>query len=223
MINDWLTLANSTNHLSGGFARIDRGKQGFYEEYATGADYKGTGEYAGNSYDGLVTRVKSEGWDFEYNKYDLGPHFTFSDEEITLDDEKKAIKAEFVKLPYDHNQSRLTYDSKKGVYVYSDYGQKYEDALYSDGRGLEFKNVIIQGCSFFEYGDGYMCYNAIGSSQKGYYLTNGMAIPIKWEKANYDQLTKFYKLDTDEEITLNTGKTYITICPDDVWSNLVIE
>ena len=68
-----------------------------------------------------------------------------------------------------------------------------------------------------------MCYNAIGSSQKGYYLTNGKAIPISWEKPTYDVLTKFYKLDTKEEITLNTGKTYITLCPDDVWSDLVIE
>ena len=223
MINDWLALPNSTNHLSGGFARIDRGKQGFYEEYATGADYKGSGEYAGNTYKGLVSRIQGEGWDMEYNKYDLGPHFQFSDEEFTLDDEPKAKKAELVKLPYLHNQTRLTYDEKKGVYVYSEYGQKYEDAAKEDKPALEFKNVIIQGCSFFEYGDGYMCYNAIGSSQKGYYLTNGKAIPISWEKPTYDVLTKFYKLDTKEEITLNTGKTYITLCPDDVWSDLVIE
>ena len=135
----------------------------------------------------------------------------------------KAKKAEVVKLPYLHNQSRLTYDEKKGVYVYSEYGQKYEDAAKEDKPALEFKNVIIQGCTFFEYGDGYMCYNAIGSSQKGYYLTNGKAIPISWEKPTYDVLTKFYKLDTKEEITLNTGKTYITLCPDDVWSDLVIE
>jgi len=225
-IKDWLAnpkFPNSYDHLSGGFARIDRGKGGTYEEYATMDDYKGVGEYAGNSYDGLATRIKKAKFDEEYNEYYMGKHFTFSDDEISLKDIKDAEKAEKVELPYDHNKTKLTYNSDTETYDYSEYGEKYVDGLYDDGRGLTFKNVIIQVADFVQFDEnGYMCFYAIGSGT-GYFLTDGYAIPIKWEKPDQDELTKFYRADNGEEITLNTGKTYITICPLDVSKKIVIK
>ena len=225
-INQWLAnpdYPNAYDHLSGGFARIDRGKGGTYEEYITKDDYKGQGEYSGKSYDGLATRIKKAKFDTEYNKYYKGQHFTFSDSELSLESSADAQKAEKIELPYPHNSTMLTYNKDTQTYDYSEYGQEYVDGAYDDGRGMSFKNVIIQNADFVQFDDnGYMCYYAIGTGS-GYYCTDGYAIPIKWEKADQPTLTKFYRKDNGEEITLNTGKTYITICPLDSANKIVIK
>ena len=225
-IKDWLAnskFPNSYDHLSGGFARIDRGKGGTYEEYATKDDYKGVGEYAGNSYDGLATRIEKAKFDTEYNKYYMGKHFIFSDTELSLEKETDAKKCEKIELPYPHNSTMLTYNKDTQTYDYSEYGKEYVDAAYDDGRGMSFKNVIIYTADFVQFDEnGYMCFYAIGSG-KGYYCTDGYCIPIKWEKKDQPELTKFYRADNGEEITLNTGKTYITICPTDSENNIVIK
>ena len=231
-IKDWLAnpkFPNSYDHLSGGFARIDRGKGGTYEEYATKDDYDGVGEYSGKSYDGLATRIKAAKFDEEYNKYYMGKHFNFSDDELSLAGESGAEKAQKIELPYPHNSTMLTYNESTQTYDYSEYGQKYVDAAYDDGRGMSFKNVIIQIADFVQFDEnGYMCFYAIADKggancTDGYYCTDGYCIPIKWEKKTQDQLTKFYRKDNGEEITLNTGKTYITICPSDSAKNIVIK
>ena len=69
---------------------------------------------------------------------------------------------------------------------------------------------------------GYLIYNILGSGD-GYYLTNGEAIPIMWLKDGETNITQFKNKATGEDIVLNTGKTYITIVPEDSWSKLVIE
>ena len=221
-INMWFNKSDYPNsdHISGGFARIDRGKAGTYEEYVTIEDYKGEGEYAGKTYDGLITRIAKAKCGEEYNKYYQGPHFLFSDTTITLDDGKTAEKIEF---PYDHNSSTLTYNKTTKTYDYSEYHQEYVDAAYDDGRGLSFKNVIIQIADFAEFDShGYFCFYGIGSGE-GYFCTEGKYIPVKWEKTHQTNPTKFWRKDTGEEIVLNTGKTYITICPSDVSSKIVFE
>ena len=58
--------------------------------------------------------------------------------------------------------------------------------------------------------------------QEGYYITNGKAIPITWTKTSDTERTVYRDLNGDE-ITINTGKTYIGFVADDVWSELVVE
>jgi len=222
-INQWFENPNSTNHLSGGFARIDQGKASYYEEYATNEHYTGTGEFAGNSYKSVKERIEDAGYDLEYNKYYMGEHFKFAEKEIDLKDDKNAVSAKVIKPNFDHNKSTLTYDEKTGLYVYSEYDNEYVDALTNES--LTFKNLIIYATSFFEHDEhGYMTYAAIGTTQYGWYCTNGYAIPIYWEKPDQDSLTKFYNKATKEEIEINTGKTYIAICPlDDYEATFVIK
>lgn len=227
-INEWLAKPNAKDHLSGGFARIDRGVSGTYEEFVTIDDYKGVGEYAGKSYDGLETRIAKAKFDTEYNQFYKGEHFTFSDTDYSLSDADSPFKCEKIVLPYDHNKSTLTYNKDTKTYDYSEYGEEYVDALYDDGRGMSFKNVIIQIADFVKFDDnGYMCFFGIGKGNYGYYCTNGQAIKIWWEKkedAKYtNNITHFYKVSDNEEIKLNTGKTYITLCPLDVKDDIVIE
>ena len=62
----------------------------------------------------------------------------------------------------------------------------------------------------------------LASGQEGYYITNGKAIPITWTKTSDTERTVYRDLNGDE-ITINTGKTYIGFVADDVWSELVVE
>jgi len=227
-INQWFEYSNANEHLSSGFARIDRGKASFYEEYATSEHYTGVGEYDGKSYKSISERISTAGYSKEYNKYYMGRHFTFSDEKFTLDNEANVIDASKIELPYDHNKSKLIRNEKTGLYEYYEYGDLYIDALYGDeNRTLAFENLIIVCCNYVVYdAEGYMCYYALNdasNNQIGYYVTEGKAIPIKWSKKDMYDLTHFTNASTGEDIVLNTGKTYITYVPQDVWSRLVIE
>lgn len=227
-INEWFAYPNAKEHLSSGFARIDRGKAGFYEEYATNAPYNGVGEYAGNSYKSLAGRIESAGYSKEYNSNYMGKHFTFSDTKVTLDGQADVINVSKVELPYPHNSSKLIRNAETGLYDYYEYGDLYVDALYEgENRTLSFENLIIVCCDFVEYDEhGYMCYFAMNdahNNQVGYFVTEGKAVPIKWSKKDMYNLTEFTNAATGEDIVLNTGKTYITYVPQDVWGKLVIE
>lgn len=220
-INDWLAMKNAKQHLNGGFARIDRGKAGFYEEYITINDYKGVGEYAGNSYKGLETKIKNAGYETEYNEFYLGKHFVFAEKEHANEDYSDAVTAKTVELPFPHNKSTLKYNEKTKTYDYYEYDKLYKDAI--DDAVMSFKNLIIYEAKLEPYeplSDGYMIYNAINSGE-GYFITNGNAIPIQWSKANMEEITVFSK--DGYPIYLNTGKTYIALVPSDSWNDVVMK
>ena len=60
---------------------------------------------------------------------------------------------------------------------------------------------------------------ALCTNGNWYYVTNGKAVPIKWTKESEKGITHFYTLD-GEEITLNKGKTYVGLIPDDYWDEV---
>ncbi len=106
----------------------------------------------------------------------------------------------------------FTYNAEKGIYERYEYGKAQVDNMAAeDDNILTFKNVIIQESA-------YECINQKNDLQeltqvgtgKGYYCTNGKAIPIKWEKTSKKSPTKFYK-ENGEELLLNPGKTWISI------------
>ena len=52
----------------------------------------------------------------------------------------------------------------------------------NDDKQMAFKNLLIQSCGFTQYDEnGYMIFDCIGEGG-GYYVTNGKAIPVTWEK-----------------------------------------
>ena len=214
-INDWIAKPYIDN-FSGTFARISNGKPREFTEYIATGD--------------VEKNFKNHSLSTEYNEYYKGAHFKFADEnnEIVFD-EADSQPATSVKLPFKNNQSYLEYDEETGLYMYGEHGGPHLDAG-NDNKQLAFKNVLIQECTFSQLDEnGYMIFNAISnSSLDGYYLTNGRAIPVTWNKIADDALsgehaiTTFYDSDGNE-ITVNTGKSYIALVPDDDWSNLSIK
>ncbi len=198
------------DHLSGGFARIDNGKSREFTEYVT------TGE--------IEARLEANGIDKEYNSYYMGPHWQFASPSAPVDlSTANGSKAcTLVDLPFPHNGSELSYDEASGTYLYSEYGKPHID-LENDNKQLAFTNVIIQCASHTQYDDnGYMQFNIINTSGDGYYITGGKAIPITWTKTHDAEPTNFYDADGNE-ITLNTGKTYVGLVSTSRWDELILK
>lgn len=198
------------DHFSGGFARVKNGKPREFTEYIMSGD--------------LENKFSASKVDKEYNEYYAGAHYQFAPKANPVDLSKNAdsIDAAKVELPFDHNGSYLTYDDEEGVYKYFEYGDPHLDGATKEQ--LAFKNLLIQKCTFHQYDEnGYMIFNCITNTPtEAYYVTNGKAIPCTWTKASATEPTRYYDADGNE-ITINTGKTYVALVPDDNWDELEIE
>ena len=204
LTNDWI------DNLSGGFARIDNGKPREFTEYVT------TGE--------IADRIAARKYDTEYNEHYEGSHWQFADEKnpIDLGEIYNSKDCTLIDLPFPHNGSELEYDEETSLYLYSEYGRAHIDPE-NDDKQLSFTNVIIQ-CAEMNLLDqnGYMEFKLINESGKGYYITGGKAIPVTWTKDHDTNPTEFYDANGDE-ITLNTGKTYIAIVSSTRWNELLLK
>ncbi|MFI3212032.1 MAG: DUF3048 domain-containing protein [Eubacteriales bacterium] len=199
------------DNFNGGFSRVNNGKATEFTEYIMAGD--------------LETRFENNpSISVEYNEYYQGEHFQFTTESYPIDysEDETALEASAIYLPFEHNGSYLLYDEETQLYQYYGYDQEHLDG--EDDAPLVFKNLLIQKCTFSEYDEnGYMLFNTVGvTGETGYYLTNGKAVPITWSKGDYSDITHYYNSD-EEELTINTGKTYIALVPDDNWQDLVIE
>ena len=207
-INDYLNKGY-TDHFSGTFSRVNNGKATEFTEYCLPGD--------------LDKNFNNTGVSRSYNSHkpDDDTHFNFIEygKEVTLDSDD-SIVATKVNLPHWHNKPWLQFNEETGTYDYYQYQEAHKDG--ADGRILSFKNVILQDCTIHQYDEnGYMIYNCIAEKQPGWYITNGRAIPITWSKFGDQDITRYYDANGNE-ITLNTGKTYITLISSDVWGDVGI-
>lgn len=202
--NPWI------DNLSGGFARIDNGKSREFTEYVT------TGE--------IASRIEASGYDREYNSYYEGPHWQFTDEAnpVDLTSASDSLDCTYVDLPFPHNKSELSYDAASNTYLYSEYGKPHIDPE-NDNKQLAFTNVILQSSVLNQLDEnGYMQFDIMNTSGEGYYITGGKAIPVTWEKGSDCDITRYY--DTNgNEITLNTGKTYVALVSTGRWDEVVLQ
>ena len=203
---DW-----AKDHISGYFSRVDNGKSREFTEYILNGD--------------LESAISKFNISATYNEYaNEGSHFNFAEygTEIKLDEKySRSYTANKITLPFTHNSSQLAFNSETGLYEYYEYGDQYFDQ--ANGEPLTFKNVILQKCSFSQLDEnGYLIYNCINSSELGWYITNGVAKDITWAKNSETGVTKYYD-ENGEELQINTGKTYISLIPDDTWEKVIFE
>ena len=202
-------------HFSGTFSRVNNGKAREFTEYiCTGDLDKNFSNNSGKS-----------AYSTTYNEFaNEGNHFNFIEYGKEVDLTKvydKTYPATKISLPFWHNTSTLVYNDETKEYEYYEYGKRHEDA--EDNEPLSFKNVILQRCTFSQLDEhGYLIYNCIDSGKTGWYITNGVAKAITWVKAGETDVTKYYD-DEGKEIQINTGKTYISLVPDDTWDTLAME
>ncbi len=143
-----------------------------------------------------------------------GNVFDYSVEEIDLSKMDEAIKADSIKIDYSkgHNSSYV-YDKENKNYKMSMSGIAHTDALTKEQYTA--KNIItykVKNRSYDSYGRQKL--DNIGSGD-GYYITNGYAIPISWQKSSRSGKTVYKYKSNGEEIKLNDGNTWVHIQPVD--------
>ena len=207
-IDDYLAK-DYVENFSGTFSRVDNGKAREFTEYILPGD--------------LDKNFDNKGYSKTYNDYYPGPHYQFTSESNPVDmDSLNGVKsATKVTMPYKHNQPWLEYDEASQTYKYFEYGQAHVDAG-NNNEQLAFTNLLIQNARYVKFDDnGYMMFHSIDYNRDGWYVTKGKAIPVTWSKEDELSPTHYYDLDGNE-IVLNTGKTYVALVPDDIWSGLSI-
>lgn len=211
-VNDYFAKPYAAQHFSGDFSRVNNGKAVEFTEYVMAGDLDG--------------KFNASGFSRNYNEFrnEDTTHFNFAPEEapVVLSSlYADAFAAQEISLPFYHNGSTLRYNAQTGTYDYYEYGSVHADA--EDGQVLTFKNVLIQDAAYEQLdANGYMNYLLVESGRPGYYLTNGEAVPITWTKNSETDLTRYYDL-AGNELTINTGKTYIALVPDDTWGEVTIQ
>ena len=210
--NDQYFKKDYSAHFSGGFSRVNNGKSREFTEYIMTGD--------------LDQKFKDSKYSTTYNEYkpDDDSHFNFAayGTDIKLQDEYDTVlDATDIKLPFTHNGSELKYNEETQTYDYYEYGKVHKDE--DTGAVLTFKNVILQDCTFSQLDEhGYLIYNCIDTGKAGFYLTNGKAKNISWVKATETDPTRYYD-EFGKEVTINDGKTYIALVPDDTWSDVSMQ
>lgn len=100
------------------------------------------------------------------------------------------------------------YNEEDGLYYRFEFGEAHMDA--ATGTQLAFKNILIQYCDYNVLDQYDHLEYAINSTNQGYYITNGQAIPVTWRKDGDLAPTRFYD-SNGNEIYLNTGKTMVCV------------
>lgn len=137
----------------------------------------------------------------------------YSVDEIDLSTMEGAIKADNVFIEYSsYQKNTFKYDSVNKVYTKYSNDNLRKD--YVTGEAFKAKNIITYQVNNYSMDDyGRQEIDNIGSGE-GYFISNGYAVPITWEKKSPSSQT-IYKFLDGKEITVNDGITYIQIQPKD--------
>lgn len=141
---------------------------------------------------------------------------TYQAKSLDLSNYDGAVPANTVRIPY--STSHLTsygYDAENKVYRRYQNNMEHKD--YVTGMQYTAKNIITYKVHNYTLNDGYsggrQDLNNIGSGE-GYYISEGYAIPITWEKTSRSSQTVYKVKATGKELVVNDGNTFIQIQPD---------
>lgn len=175
--------------------------------------------------------VQKSGWTTDYASGYQG-HYQFAQDgqEVNLDKGQiaKAVIPGFV-----YNHARFDYHEDDKLYYRSEFGSPQVDG--TTGNQLAYKNILIQECPSTMFDEHYLWTDPTGAGQggTGWYITNGRAEKITWQKENWSDsdpietnmtsintsvdvrecdfnVTRYYDADGNE-ITLNQGKTFVEV------------
>ncbi len=147
----------------------------------------------------------------EYDQKVKDTLLNYSIEEIDLSQKENVLEATNVVIPYS-NQAKTSYIYNPETKLYERYVNDNPHQDYQTGNIYTTKNIITYKLANKTIDDkGRQDIDTIGSGE-GYFITNGQAIPITWEKPSRKSKT-IYKDKNGQEIKVNDGNTYIQIQP----------
>ena len=133
----------------------------------------------------------------------------YSSEDVDLSLLDDNILATKIIIPSNESlNTSYEYDEENKVYKRFVNDEAHID--YATKKQYTVKNIIIEKINTKVASDGkYWDLTTTGRGE-GVYITNGYAIPIKWQKEKRDSKTYFYYLN-GEEVKLNDGNTFIQL------------
>jgi hypothetical protein len=172
---------------------------------------------SGKGFDGAI---KANGFETKHKDfYQKTFNFNLNDTVPTGGESAKKITTEF-------NPDRkpwFEYDEESGKYLRFQYGDKQIDD--TTGEQLAFENVIIQFCKHdvvpgeeaSDLQDIWLC-----GEGEGWYASDGVIVPIKWEKEDGTDCTHYFTTD-GQKLKMNPGKTWVTIFKDSNKEGIKVE
>ncbi len=135
----------------------------------------------------------------------------YSVDEIDLSTKEGAIPANNVAISFSTSKdTSFVYDAEAKNYKRFQSNKAHTD--YVTKKQYTVKNIITYQVSNSTYDyKGRQTLNNIGTGS-GYFISNGYAVPITWEKKSRNDQT-VYKYLNGEEIVVNDGNTHIEIQP----------
>ncbi|MDE6874195.1 MAG: DUF3048 C-terminal domain-containing protein, partial [Lachnospiraceae bacterium] len=70
--------------------------------------------------------------------------------------------------------------------------------------------------------NGYQTMDIEDAQGNGYYITNGVCVPVTWKKNESKRFMRYYD-NSGGELTINPGKTYIAVFPQNRQKHIAIE
>lgn len=169
------------------------------------------------SLDGILKGIKQKDYRTEHNS-DYEPHFKFYEEDRDVSDGTECQK---ITIKYPYNKPYLIYNSEDKLYYRYQFDEIHKDS--NTGKQLTFKNIIVQFVKEWDIDkNGYQTMELENTEGTGYYITNGKMHPITWKKNEKKKWMRYYD-STGVELTLNPGKTYIAIFPNNRTKDVVLE
>lgn len=169
------------------------------------------------SLDKVIEGIKVKRYDIDHRE-DFEPHFSFYKEDTNLTDGSDCNK---ISIKYSDNKPYFIYNTEDKLYLRHQFTEIHKDS--NTGEQLAFKNIIVQFVKEWDIDkNGYQTMDIANSEGTGYYITNGKMVAISWKKNEKNKWMRYYD-SNGEELTLNPGKTYISIYPNNRIKNVVIE
>ncbi len=170
------------------------------------------------SLEGILAGVKKMKFRTEHND-GYESHFRFYEEDTNLTATTPVNKVSVHFSSY--SDPYLEYHEDDKLYYHFQFGEKHVDSL--TGEQIAFKNIIIQ---FVKERDidhnGYQTMDFENADGTGYYITNGNMRPITWKKNESTKYMRYFD-EAGEALTINPGKTYIALFPDNRKDDIVIK
>lgn len=201
-IND-LINQSTTNNISGrGFRDNSRNRP--HNEYYS-ADI--INQYA-SSYNYTLWH-RTEIWD--ENHFNFAPNGGQTDLTAKYNNALEVYTVDLSNC-YPVTDSTFVYDPSTNLYYRYIYGEPHMDA--ATDQQLAFSNIILQHTyGYARDSHDYRIYQCHDNTRDGWYITNGHAIHITWEKTLDYEATRYYD-DDGNEIQISTGKTMICVLQD---------
>ena len=128
--------------------------------------------------------------------------------------DEDGIKADTVKITYNSKTNVVEFKYNKDTGLYERYVNGKEHIDHNDNKILTGKNIIayeIANSTISGDDSSRQELHNTGSG-KAYYITNGYATEITWEKDKFGSQT-VYKYQDGSEVKVNDGNTWIEIVP----------